>query len=113
LVGQWADHWIGATRREGHQLPWARRASLAASFAHALLDGVALSARRSLGRPGAVVLTGTAFASAAVARAAVERFRAAGLSPTFPADVPILDGSVPIGQARLAGGPLRRAPRKR
>jgi len=102
LLRDLSTHIRAAHAREGRALPWDRRASLAASFASSLLDGVARSARAHLGRGSRVALTGTAFAEPSVVALAFGRFRAAGLRPEMPAGVPLLDGAIPIGQLHLA-----------
>ena len=103
LVVDLAGHRASAQDREGAVLPWERRAALCASFLVALLDGVALSARARLARRSKVAVTGGAFAERAVLNLALERLRHAGLEPTVPSNVPLLDGALPIGQLRVAG----------
>jgi hydrogenase maturation factor HypF (carbamoyltransferase family) len=100
LLREWADHWHAAARREGKELPWERRLALGASFLHGLLAAMASSVAQNRRARSPVLLTGAAFATPPVAAAAVERFQAAGLEAAFPADLPILDGALPVGQVR-------------
>ncbi len=98
LLSDLARHWRAAHAREGKALPWERRAALAASFTWALADGVARSARASLGSGARVAVGGTAFATPKAFRLVSDRLRAAGLSPVIEPGIPLLDGAIPIGQ---------------
>jgi hydrogenase maturation protein HypF len=111
LLEDLASHWRAAHAREGKGLPWERRTALAASFTWALADGVARSARASLGSGARVAVGGTAFATPSAFRLVCERLRAAGLSPVVEPGVPLLDGAIPVGQILAAHRqPWARAP---
>ncbi len=102
LLDELGEHWRDVHKREGRSLPWNRRAALGASFGFALVRGLAAASRAACGRGALVALTGNALAEPALLRTLVEEFRQAGLRPTFAQGVPLLDGAIPIGQARLA-----------
>ena len=102
LLAELGLHWRDVHRREGRALPWDRRAALGASFGFALLRGLAAASRAALGSGSTVAVTGNALAEPALLRTLLAQMRLAGLRPTMAPGVPLLDGAVPIGQARLA-----------
>lgn len=101
LLEELGGHWKDVHKREGRSLPWNRRAALGSSFGFALVRGLAMASRAACGRGSTVALTGNALGEPALLRTFFRELRLAGLRPSMAPGVPLLDGAIPIGQARL------------
>jgi len=67
-----------------------------------LLDGIAASCAAAPNAPRHIMITGSLVGCPPAARALVEAMGRHGIDAAPPRDLPILDGALPMGAARLA-----------